>query len=608
MAKDLQNIFDSITPDNIKDIPLIEDAMSIFIESLEELSKESIDIKNVYSNEIIREELIKIYLDDLYRVFKNIQLNQKIIDRIDSLNSIYGNDSQYFNKDAILNMASYLNDEHFMTIKAFKESKGTEKAIEYMYSLISVFVSPSDNGESFQLIENDVFDYTIRGELPEEFYNYIVAPLAHPLGFTYTYEQYLSLVLEDFFPGENISYDIIDLEVRCLFPDGTTKTTDFKYYYDSNGNVITDENGTPIERVVKEVTVINDVGERRKKILFEDGTYLLQISTTNGRTKVYFYDENDELIKEFTQQCSIYFNYNFNYDTSLGEEFDSIDNKTTYDYFARLNPNGAAIYIGLEEDPTLDDIGEFFIGNQLDLFDIGFNLIRDRDGNNLIPSGMVGTEHGRKEHYFAPSETADLKILEGKYEKDVNIFYNGEYLETQHIFYTDIVNPLYKVVERVNSISKYQEQNIGNEDYIAHEHYFENIYFKATYEQIAKEPAYVGTHSFIDANGVDRGAFPGYMIIGGNYDFDRSQTEVEQLIGYDPFTDDGTFIGGYSDDQQYNEDLSTIDNPNERIIYFETNVDADSVNLQMETYDVFDCGVYRDGVLLEDNNISAITQ
>lgn len=607
MARDLQNIFDSITPDNIKDVPLIEDAMGIFIESLEELSKESIDVKNVYSNEIIREELIKIYLDDLYRVFKNIQLNQKIIDRIDSLNGIYGNDYQYFNKDAILNMVSYLNDEHFMTIKSFKESKGTKKAIEYMYSLISVFVSPSDKGESFQLIENDVFDYTIRGELPEEFYNFMVAPLAHPLGFTYTYEQYLSLVLEDFFPGENISYDIKDLEVRCLFPDGTTKVTDFKYYYDENGDVITDENGTPVQRVVVDVSVINDVGERRKKILFEDGTYLLQVSLINGRTNVYFMDENDEVVKHFNQQCSIYFNYEFNHNTTLGEELSSEDNKTTSDYFARLNADAAAIYIGLEDDPTLDDIGEFFIGNQLDLFDIGFNLIRDRDGNNLIPSGMVGEEHGRKEHYFAPSETADLKVLLGKYEKDVNIYYNGEYLETQHIFYTNVINPLYQVVERVNSITKYQEQNIGNEDYLAHEHLFENIEFNATYQQITIEPAYVGTHNFIDANGVDRGAFPGYMIIGGNYDFDRSQTEVEQLIGYDPFTDDGTYIGGYSDDQGHNEDLSQTKNPNENIVYFETTVDADSVNLQVETYDVFDCGVYRDGVLLGDNNISALT-
>lgn len=605
MAKDLKNIFDSITPENIKDVPLIEDAMSIFIESLEELSKESIDVKNVYSNEIIREELIKIYLDDLYRVFKNIQLNQKIIDRIDSLNGIYGNNDQYFNKDAILNMASYLNDEHFMTIKAFKESKGTEKAIEYMYSLISVFVSPSDNGESFQLIENDVFDYTIRGELPEEFYNYIVAPLAHPLGFTYTYEQYLSLILEDFFPGENISYDINALEVRCLFPDGTTKVTDFKYYYDENGNIVTDENGTPVQRVVVDVTVINDVGERRKKILFDDGTYLLQVSLTSGSTKVYFYDENDEIIRNFTQQCSIYFDYNFNYDTTLGEEFESIDNKSTFDYVARLNPNSMSAYIG-NEIPQLDQIGELYIGNGLDSFDIGFNLIRDRDGNNLIPSGMVGEEHGRQENFFAPSEVADLKILLGKYEKDVNIFYNGEYLETQHIFYTDIVNPLYKVVDRVNSINKYQEQNIGNEDYLAQEHFFENIEIKATYQQIISEPAYVGTHNFIDANGVDRGAFPGYMIIGGNYDFDRSQTEVEQVIGYDPFTESGTYIGGYSDDQEYNEDLSQIKNPNEKIIYFETKVDADSVNLQMETYDVFDCGVYRDGVLLEDNNISAL--
>ena len=85
MSNDLQSIFKSITPDNIQSIPVIRDAMDIFISSLEEVSSTSIDVKNAFDNTNIREELIKIYLDDLYNVLQQIQFNQKIVEYIERL-------------------------------------------------------------------------------------------------------------------------------------------------------------------------------------------------------------------------------------------------------------------------------------------------------------------------------------------------------------------------------------------------------------------------------------------------------------------------------------------------------------------------------------------
>jgi predicted transcriptional regulator len=87
MQNNIKEIFSAITPDNIKNIPVVRDQMDIFIEILEELSKESIDIRNAFENTRIKEELIKIYLDDLYTVFKQIQFNQSIDELIEKTNA-----------------------------------------------------------------------------------------------------------------------------------------------------------------------------------------------------------------------------------------------------------------------------------------------------------------------------------------------------------------------------------------------------------------------------------------------------------------------------------------------------------------------------------------
>ena len=88
MVKNIKGIFEQITPENIKNIPIIQKSIDVFIQALEDLSKESIDIKNAFENEKIREELIKIYINDLYQIFSNVQNNRDVIDAIERINSI----------------------------------------------------------------------------------------------------------------------------------------------------------------------------------------------------------------------------------------------------------------------------------------------------------------------------------------------------------------------------------------------------------------------------------------------------------------------------------------------------------------------------------------
>lgn len=307
MKRDLQSIFESITPDNIKDIPVIQDSMEIFIETLQELSKESIEIRNIFQNDLIREELVKIYLDDLYNVLQQVQLNTKIVDIIDSINEIAG--TQFYNKDAILNIATKIRDEHFLTFKSYKEKKGTKVSLKYMYDLVNVFLQSDNTLAPLNIEEIDPFSINLTGSMPSYFYEGIVKPLAHPLGFTYFYAQVLNLALQDFFPQELFTYTVKVLEVRCLKPDGTRYVTN----YATN-------NGVP--RVVTNlITSVTDY-ERTKTIKFKDGTYLYQVTNNVGQTHVYYKDANDDVIIAYTDQCSVYFTYSFNVITTVTDEFD----------------------------------------------------------------------------------------------------------------------------------------------------------------------------------------------------------------------------------------------------------------------------------------------
>lgn len=354
MAQNLQNIFDSITPDNIKSIPAIKDAMAIFIETLEELSKESIDIRKMFLNPVIKEELVKIYLDDLYKVFKTLQFNQKVVNKIERLNAVYG--VEYYKIDVIRNIANYINEEHFLTFKSYKEKKGTPDAIKYIYELVGRKLLSEDNFVPFALTEVSPFTFNVSGNLPSELYEAVVRPLAHPLGFVYQYNQLVSLLLEDVV-FSTIAYKTNALEVRSLLPNGTTDIINYKYEIDGI---------TP--RVVVDLITSQTNTTTTKKIVFADGKYLEQVTTSLGQTQVYYKALNgDILIAYNVYQSSIYFDYEVILTTTLQEDFNNITNSIPIDNYARLNPDN----------------------NALSHIETGFNSTRDIDGDYLFPGGKA---------------------------------------------------------------------------------------------------------------------------------------------------------------------------------------------------------------------------
>ena len=298
MKYNLKEIFKGITPDNIKDIPVIKDSMNIFIEILEERAKESIDIKSYTENKKIRKELFKTYLSDLYEVLDGIKDNQKLIDFIASRNEVYNNidDYEFVSREVLEDMLNRISDEHFMAFRNFREKKGTIEAIRYIFHLIATLVN-SPEGVDYIIIEGeDPFELGIEGTLPPEFYYYLIAPLAHPAGFTFAYAQAVVWELIDyFFPIENI-YTVRALDVNCISIDPitqrTTKTsTSFK------------------DRRVIDIRRSAYLWPRSLKIYFggeHEGEYLENLTYANGHSTVELKDSNDRTILTFGDYCTIY--------------------------------------------------------------------------------------------------------------------------------------------------------------------------------------------------------------------------------------------------------------------------------------------------------------
>lgn len=286
----LKEIFRSITPDNIKDIPVIKDSMEIFIELLEERSQQSIDLSTYIENKEIRRQLFKTYMGDLYDVLDGIKDNQKIIDLITKRNELYETSSEFefISRKALDDMLDRITDEHFMAFKSFREKKGTIKGIEYIFHLIATLVN-SPEGVDYVVIEGEnPFELGIEGTLPPEFYYFLIAPLAHPAGFTYSYAQAVAWELLDYFFPIEIQYTVRQLVANCISIDPITgaqtkRSTDF-----SNRIVIDiKEESFTWPRSTKIYFGGEHLGEYLENLVYSNGDSTVELKNDNGILKKY---------------------------------------------------------------------------------------------------------------------------------------------------------------------------------------------------------------------------------------------------------------------------------------------------------------------------------
>lgn len=350
MQNNLLSIFNAITPDNIKNIPIIEDSMRIFIELLQENSPISSDIKLAVSektNSSISEELIKIYLFDYFSMIDNLKNNKTVTSKFRNWNAalkpgLYPTGMPIIGSKLIINYFSIgepgavlspddngsgtgtdfnlfpladklqslehnllLNSpENYYVNRLFKESKGLKKGVKFIYDILNEHLVSADERRELDFQETgNPFELYITGSIDKDVYRESVAFLSHPLGFVYDYIYISELKFEDNYSLIKY-YKINQLEVRCL-----------------SGNV---------EVYNKEVQNIIEK-ENYLKIIFKDGFYLLQENDI-----VKYFDNLDSLIKVYpsANHCSIYVDYEIIYISTLDDllKFKEIKDLETDNY------------------------------------------------------------------------------------------------------------------------------------------------------------------------------------------------------------------------------------------------------------------------------------
>jgi hypothetical protein len=387
MQNNLLSIFKAITPDNIKDIPLIDDSMRIFIELLKENSPISSDIKIALSEETtdsIAEELPKIYLYDYFNMLENLKNNKVINSKFKAWNealrpNLYPIGLPYIGKSLYINYFTIgepggvlTNDsdnvenninffpfsdklnilqnnmlqnkaENYFVNRLFKESKGLKKGVQFIYDILNEHLVNADERLELDFQETgNPFEFKISGSIDRDVYRESVAYLSHPLGFTYDYTYISELKFEDNYSLIK-TYIINNLEVRCL-----------------SGN---------IEEYNKEVISIIEK-ENYIKITFKDNFYLLQENDS-----VKYYDNLDNLIKIYPaeQHCSIFLDYDIIYKSAVTDEINFINEKNMSTNFSELSDNinfTEAMKFKNKFLIGLSIIGEDLISNDSDLVEI----------------------------------------------------------------------------------------------------------------------------------------------------------------------------------------------------------------------------------------------
>lgn len=333
---DLKQYFYAITPENIRDIPLIQTAMDIFIANLEENSRITSDIKRLYITEYkqtdsvllqntklnVRKGLLAVYLSNLYNVLSKAQSDKAIKAKFDTLNI----SSAPFMTD----VEKIINDEYFIANKTFKENIGTIDSIKYIYNLTE-YLELATHSNDFTLTELKPFHIRTTGSVFTELYENIVKPLAHPIGFAYEYMHVLNKTFSDLF-GIMMIYDVAKIELRNidgLFHVFTGDSNDVNVKADflTRVNPLTNKlftlseyNAQVTVYTNKIINTFNDSvvdGRSFRSIVFTDGTYLEQYTNpiailyttysnflANSYAPLYDYSGHWSLYTEYTTDWS----------------------------------------------------------------------------------------------------------------------------------------------------------------------------------------------------------------------------------------------------------------------------------------------------------------
>lgn len=200
---DLYNIFKSITPENIQDIPLVKFCMETFTETLQKDAQVAQNISRIYDDyqnddtaltkeakDNLKTGLYMLYVNTLYNACYKMQQDPEILKTLKKFN---------YTENAITkDLNTLINSEFLGAQRQFSQTVGTEKALHYMYSFAK-YLETGYVRDDLEISKRDPFIIHYEGSLNKRTFETVVYPQAHPLGWAYSYTSVITQALRDYY-------------------------------------------------------------------------------------------------------------------------------------------------------------------------------------------------------------------------------------------------------------------------------------------------------------------------------------------------------------------------------------------------------------------------
>jgi len=204
----LRNIFEYLTPENIKSIPVVRTAMDVFIDSLERNSEIASRISAIFdqtalttdsdivkkAKATLREGMFQTWIFTLYYALKNALQTKDILEFTEKYN--YANAGIYQGLNT-------LTPEFIQSFRIFSQKVGTPTSLKYIYNFAR-YLETGDYSNDLIIQEKSPFVMEYEGAVSRTMFDTIVKPLAHPIGWVDNYACVITVNFFDLFGIELI--------------------------------------------------------------------------------------------------------------------------------------------------------------------------------------------------------------------------------------------------------------------------------------------------------------------------------------------------------------------------------------------------------------------
>ena len=317
-----KSILYAITPENIRQIPLVKVSLDIFVDYIMQSNELSQRISAVFdvdtdpnetevqkkSKDILRKGAYLTWIYTLYTTLEKLAVNTEVLDFIEK--------EGFTNASLLKGLDKVLAPEIINTNRVFSQKVGTPSALKYIY-YFGKYLETGDYSLDLEIDEGNPFIIHYKGSMAASMFYSLVKPLAHPIGWVDSYERVLSLIFQDYFGIEiNTTYDRIEFNNYNRWVVFITDDNKERVYEEFTTERVNPETGKfykrgEAEKLVEIFTnkvvssfdqVINDDGTIDRTIVFTDQTVLIQQGHQPRWIKYTSYEDYVEGINEPERQ------------------------------------------------------------------------------------------------------------------------------------------------------------------------------------------------------------------------------------------------------------------------------------------------------------------